>query len=113
MTDIDELKRIIMDLQNNPMFACSLASRELFHSNIWAWLIRKYPKTFTYLFIDEYNQQDEIVAIREYEKMDLFLEIGNNKIIIENKFKSMPNKAQLDDYCKKIEGRYEQDTHLD
>ena len=104
MTDIDELKRIIMDLQNNPMFACSLASRELFHSNIWAWLIRKYPKTFTYLFIDEYNQQDEIVAIREYEKMDLFLEIGNNKIIIENKFKSMPNKAQLDDYWKKIEG---------
>ena len=38
----EKLLKIINNLSNNAMFAISLTSRELFHSNFWAWILRKY-----------------------------------------------------------------------
>lgn len=98
----NEILKIINDLSNNAMFAMSLTSRELFHTNFWAWMLRKYPQVFIPVFYPEYNGKDEIKVLREYKNTDLFLKIGDKSIIIENKLKSLPDKNQLEGYNKKF-----------
>ena len=94
--------KAINDLSNNAMFAMSLTSKELFHSNLWAWMLRKYPQVFTPVFYPEYNRQDKIEVLREYKNTDLFLKIGGKSIIIENKLKSLPDKKFLSTVNKTI-----------
>ena len=98
----NKILKIIDELSNNAMFAMSLTSKELFHSNIWAWMLRKYPKVFTPVFYPEYNKKDKIEVLREYKNTDLFLKIGDKSIIIENKLKSLPDKNQLERYNKQF-----------
>ena len=92
----------IEELSNNAMFSLSLTSRELFHSNFWAWLLRKYPKIFTSVFYQNYDSKSNVEVLREKYNFDLLLKIDNEYIIIENKCKSVPNKAQLEKYYEKI-----------
>ena len=76
MMDNKKLKNIIEDLSNNVMFSLSLSSKELFHSNLWAWLGRKYPKMFTEIFLDEKVELDEnSIILREYKNFDLYVEM--------------------------------------
>ena len=91
----NEILKTINKLSNNAMFNVSLTSRELFHTNFWAWMLRKYPKVFTPVFYPEYNKKDKIEVLREYKNTDLFLKIGDKSIIIENKLNSLPDKNQL------------------
>lgn len=98
----NKILKIIDELSNNAMFAMSLSSKELFHSNIWAWMLRKYPKVFTPVFYPEYNKKDKIEVLRKYKNTDLFLKIGDKSIIIENKLKSLPDKNQLERYNKQF-----------
>lgn len=101
--DNEKLKNIIEDLSNNVMFSLSLSSKELFHSNLWAWLGRKYPKMFTEIFLDEKVELDEnSIILREYNNFDLYVETKNSIYVFENKCKSMPNKSQLMEYDKKL-----------
>lgn len=101
--DNEKLKNIIKDLSNNVMFSLSLTSKELFHSNLWAWLGRKYPKMFTEIFLDEKVELDEnSIILREYNNFDLYVETKNSISVFENKCKSMPNKSQLMEYDKKL-----------
>lgn len=101
--DNKKLKNIIEDLSNNVMFSLSLSSKELFHSNLWAWLGRKYPKMFTEIFLDEKVELDEnSIILREYNNFDLYVETKNSISVFENKCKSMPNKSQLMEYDKKL-----------
>lgn len=101
--DNEKLKNIINDLSNNVMFSLSLTSKELFHSNLWAWLGRKYPKMFTEIFLDEKVELDEnSIILREYNNFDLYVETKNSISVFENKCKSMPNKSQLMEYDKKL-----------
>ena len=103
MMDNKKLKTIIKDLSNNVMFSLSLTSKELFHSNLWAWLGRKYPKMFTEIFLDEKVELDEnSIILREYKNFDLYVETKNSIYVFENKCKSMPNKSQLMEYDKKL-----------
>ena len=103
MMDNEKLKNIIKDLSNNVMFSLSLTSKELFHSNLWAWLGRKYPKMFTEIFLDEKVELDEnSIILREYKNFDLYVETKNSIYVFENKCKSMPNKSQLMEYDKKL-----------
>ena len=103
MMDNENLKTIIKDLSNNVMFSLSLSSKELFHSNLWAWLGRKYPKMFTEIFLDEKVELDEnSIILREYKNFDLYVETKNSIYVFENKCKSMPNKSQLMEYDKKL-----------
>lgn len=92
----------IEELGNNAVFSLSLTSRELFHSNFWAWLLRKYPQIFTSAFYQNYDAQSNVEVLREKYNFDLLLKIDDEYIIIENKCKSVPNKAQLEKYYKKI-----------
>lgn len=101
--DNEKLKNIIKDLSNNVMFSLSLTSKELFHSNLWAWLGRKYPKMFTEIFLDEKVELDEnSIILREYNNFDLYVETKNSIYVFENKCKSMPNKSQLKEYDTKL-----------
>lgn len=103
MMDNENLKTIIKDLSNNVMFSLSLSSKELFHSNIWAWLGRKYPEMFTEIFLEKDDKPDEILTIlREYKNFDLYVETEKFIYVFENKCKSMPNKSQLKEYDKKL-----------
>ena len=97
-----KILKAINDLSNNAMFAMSLTSKEMFHSNLWAWMLRKYPQVFTPVFYPEYNGQDKIEVLREYKNTDLFLKIGGKSIIIENKLKSLPDKKFLSTVNKTI-----------
>lgn len=92
----------IEELSNNAMFSLSLTSRELFHTNFWAWLLRKYPNIFTYVFYPNYDGKSKVEVLREKYKFDLLLKINDEYIIIENKCKSVPNRAQLEKYYKKF-----------
>lgn len=96
----NKILKIINELSNNAMSTMSLTSEELFHTNLWAWMLRKYPQVFTPVFYPEYNGQDKIEVFREYKNTDLFLKIGDKSIIIENKLKSLPDKNQLERYNK-------------
>ena len=98
----NEILKTINKLSNNAMFNVSLTSRELFHTNFWAWMLRKYPKVFTPVFYPEYNKKDKIEVLREYKNIDLFLKIGDKSIIIENKLKSLSDKNQLERYNKQF-----------
>jgi len=89
------------DLSKNPMFMLSLTSRELFHSNFWAWILRQYPQIFTKVFYEEYDGKADVKINREKNNFDLSLQVGDEFIIIENKIKSMPNKEQLEKYWAK------------
>lgn len=90
------------DLSKNSMFMLSLTSKELFHSNFWAWILRQYPKIFIKAFYPEYDGKADVKIRREKKNIDLSLQIGDEFIIIENKFKSMPYKEQLNKYWAKI-----------
>ncbi|MDD3149353.1 MAG: PD-(D/E)XK nuclease family protein [Candidatus Gastranaerophilales bacterium] len=90
-------------LSKNSMFRLSLTSKELFHSNFWAWMVNKYPKETTKVFYDAYDGKSPVRVFREKKNFDLLLEIGDLSVVIENKFKSFPDKKQLEDYEQKLE----------
>lgn len=98
----NEILKTINELSNNAMFNVSLTSRELFHTNFWAWLLRKYPQIFTKVFYPKYNGVDNVEVLREKYNFDLLLKIDDEYIIVENKFKSMPYKEQLEKYFEKL-----------
>ena len=74
--------------------------KELFHTNFWTWLLRKYPSVFASAFDFEYNTNCKFEISREKNHFDLCIETKDEIIIIENKLKSFPNKKQLEKYAK-------------
>lgn len=104
-------------LKNNPVFAMSLGSKELFHSNFLAWLLtdetlKDKTKRLRHLLIGS-SEQKIFHVDREKYNFDLLIangeetedELKNKEIkytVIENKFKSMPRIDQLCEYSKKI-----------
>ena len=109
-------------LENNPVFAMLLGSKELFHSNFLAfifmhnsagnlrkWLyekatVKKPDKTIEF---DEY--------FREKSNFDLLFKIKDEEtfILIENKFKSLPDSEQLKKYSEKLKKKVDIGTSLD
>lgn len=85
------------------MPALSNNSHELFHSNLWAWLI-KIDNNFIKVFFDDFDVKKFQDVHREKDNIDLCIEdIDGNYYIIENKFKSAPNEEQLLKYKSKID----------
>lgn len=109
-------------LKQSPMFNLSLSSKELFHSNMLAWIAED-ADTET-LFVEilklfgveetkaqdfaEKIRKDEYMVLREYKNFDLCIcekiktddpeegyKEGRILLVLENKFKSIPYKAQL------------------
>ena len=114
----DIRKEKIDELSNSLSYVMTQGSMELFHTNFWAGLIRKYP-VFAKAFIgDDYSElkskdngvtrefklsqtsknKDEVSV--DYGKgkksIDILFELsGDRAIVLENKFKSVPTKQQL------------------
>ena len=96
---IKKIEEIIQELKPNPFLYMSLGSKELFHSNFWAWLF-ELDREFIKNFFSELkiNPTDNIKITREEGKRDITIWINNEAYVIENKFKSLPDENQLINY---------------
>ncbi len=112
-----DINNIIKDLNKQPIFQLSLADKELFHSNVLAWLATDYPAFFLSVLegmttkegdkVNTTNWRDEFLqgklkVKREYNNFDLCILRGLDPVfILENKNKSIPYLNQLVVYNKK------------
>lgn len=102
------IQEITEKLNNSPLFNLSLSSKELFHSNFIDWLCNRYKDEMGSLF-SEYikNKSDNLSIIkctRETKHNDLTIEYSTEKLIVENKVKSLPIESQLIKIEEKHEG---------
>ena len=90
-------------LKESMMYQMSLGSKELFHSNIWWWLIDN-DKNFIKVFLPDFEPTEySIWSEREAHNRDIIIWLeDNNKnkshIVIENKIKALPTYQQLQKY---------------
>lgn len=132
MCNITNYQEAINYLKTSPMFNLSLASKELFHSNFLQFISLLDKTTFKEIIkdlggeVENWGNDEEWEVVREYKNLDLCVkrcdikydvikqskdepEIAQKLIdgeilfVLENKFKSIPYKSQLDEYNKKIE----------
>lgn len=118
MKDCKKIEEMKEELKQSPIFAMSLSSKELFHSNFWAWLFERnveYIKIFFEDFeFDENVQKYNGYVEREQKNRDITVwksvKLNNKRepvfdkaYIIENKFKSLPDEEQLKRYQSDIE----------
>ena len=114
---IDEIEE---KLKDNPVFQMSLSSKELFHSNIIAWLLEEKvgdgspsenAKALSKLFAPkdtDLNDYKVLTVLREKHNFDLLVVFKKNDsddfrfVVVENKLKSLPRQDQLKEYSDKI-----------
>lgn len=96
------------NLNKSPLFQLSLSSKELFHSNFIYWIHLAEHELFKKLVQKWVGSDIKKVTEVNREKKNFDLSIiyetdnGNlSHLIIENKVKSIPSKAQLESYTKK------------
>lgn len=121
----------VEDLNNNPIFQLSLSSKELFHSNFLAWLAedkntRNLFNELMRVWLNDSNWEfndEEMMVKREYKNFDFCIckKICNYHtkkeedeeqecqylpgaiiFVLENKFKSLPYKEQLETYHERV-----------
>ncbi len=109
-----EIENELDFLKNSLLYQMSLGSKELYHSNIWAWLIEK-DNDFIKVFFPTFNKDDyeKIEVSREVKNRDIIIWLKkrnqNNNLeklfyVIENKIKSIPTKKQLEEYTEDLFG---------
>lgn len=91
------LEQSFYNLKKSPMFAISLSSKELFHSNFWAWLIEYNPE-YSKVFFDDIDFNNILFVKREEKNRDVSIHLNEKVYIVENKLKSLPNKEQIIGY---------------
>lgn len=94
------MSQIVDSLKNDPIFIMSLSSKELFHSNFWAWLFER-NAAYAKIFFPKLEAYDSVVreqGEKNHGKRDITLWNGGSAYVIENKFKSMPDREQLERY---------------
>ena len=79
--DIDEG---IRTLEESPIYAMSLGSKELFHSNFWAWLMRRNPEFIKTFFPKFRSQKPSVEREEKHRDITIHTEKGskNDKIYI-------------------------------
>ena len=101
--NIDEKFNLNVEkLKQSPVFAMSLGSKELFHSNFWAYLIeQKETRELIKCFFPDFDIELYDRVGREDNNRDLTIYDKNgNEYVIENKIKSYPRQEQLEGYEK-------------
>lgn len=99
---LSRANRLAAALQAEPLFHMSLGSKELFHSNLIAWFVDKYPEEIGARFSPwtapapgRLREPTE----REVGDLDIVIQLADHEaIVIENKAFSMPDEEQLDRY---------------
>ena len=89
-------------LKESLIFHMSLGSKELFHSNTWAWLMER-DISFVKLFFPDIPEDVPLTITREEGNRDLTIWVNRGTpkekaYVIENKFKSIPRRGQLIQY---------------
>ena len=96
----------VQELKKSFIFNASLGSKELFHSNFWAWLIDKDKSIASSIFGFNFLDLNEVQVEREVgsknDKIDLLIKEFEHRFVIENKIKSIPNKEQLERYTEAV-----------
>ena len=90
----------IMELKSSPLFVMSLSSKELFHSNFWAWLFERNAEYIQIFF--PMVQEESPKVVREEKNRDISIHSNNRVYVIENKLKSVPYLKQLKDYREEL-----------
>ena len=101
--NVKEFNRHIDKLEKSPVYAMSLGSKELFHSNLWKWIMdQDWGKPFIEAFFPAFDiNQSNIKIERENKNRDLVIfDTSGNEYVIENKIKSYPDKWQLEKYTR-------------
>lgn len=107
-----ETRKIEEELNNSLLYQMSLGSRELYHSNVWAWLMKN-DSNFVKVFFPNFNDEDYSVTSveRENNHRDIIIRFQKKEpsekkekyfYVIENKIKSLHNKGQLEKYSKDL-----------
>ncbi len=104
---INQTKQPVEYLKGSPVFAMSLGAKELFHSNFLAWFWNNYSghamAAFSGWMGGIPKQAAFKAAEREKNNFDLTISFsGDHKLVIENKVKAVPSKAQLEEYSRKL-----------
>lgn len=99
----------IQMLKSSLAFNMSLSSKELFHSNLLAFLFKIYPDLFFNTVESSggpaaINRSSKIDIKREYKHIDIFVVHDNHKYVIENKVKDIAGKDQLERILKNNDG---------
>lgn len=112
-----DLDRGIECLKGSPIYAMSLASRELFHSNLLDWIFRTIPGALVALDASPPREigggpdspwrigpdAPSLSTSREENDLDLVIRVlGSYTIVIENKVKSLVDVDQLARYRKRV-----------
>lgn len=107
----EEILEKIEELHQSPIYAMSLGSKELFHSNFWAWLMEQDEAFIEIFFTNEGNKELSSVGREDGNRdITIYRKNGNPKgkrpydvYVIENKLKSIPTVEQLNTYKEKID----------
>ena len=109
---MDELAALVDALKDDPVFAMSLGSKELFHSNLLAWFLERSP-VLRERIADAWELADgpptsdgRLWLQREWRHLDLVMHIpGRQVLAVENKVFSLPDESQLSDYGAAVTGK--------
>lgn len=101
----DKIKDAVEKLKDSIVYQMSLGSMELFHSNLWAWMMEKEPRVISEVFFKGIAtpEEGECSVTREDGNRDITIEFGNAIYVIENKFKAIPTEEQLTRYKNALE----------
>lgn len=91
-------KNNIKHLKNSLTYQMSLGGRELYHSNVWCFLMGK-DHDLIRIFFPDFNGREPLTIEREWHHMDLVIRTDDEKAyILGNKLKSLPDAEQLKRY---------------
>jgi hypothetical protein len=101
-----EFEMLCNALKQEPLLHVSLGSKELFHSNLLAWMVRCFPERARLVFEPWLRPADwfsEDRARREFKHLDLVVELVDHQaIVIENKMFALPDEQQLARYSEGV-----------
>ena len=118
-------KSPLNELKHSPLFAISLASKELAHSNFWKWLLdikdsegrHPFIKVFKPDFYERGKECTFLKVEREKFNFDLYITYKDEKgrsrsLVVENKIKAIADKSQLIRYQNKRTHSFEFDEGI-
>lgn len=91
----EEQKEIIDRLKKNPVYSMSLGGKELFHSNMLAWLLMRDGNKQIKNFFGIEENEVVLNVFRERKNLDLII-VCANKAVIEN-IEQKTGKEEFDD----------------
>ena len=95
MLETQSITEILEFLDNSIIYQMSLNSHELFHSNLWAWLMEQ-DSAFAKVFFPKLDRPEKVA--REEGNRDITVWENGQAYVLENKFKSIPTEEQLIKY---------------